>query len=113
MEAAARPKSRIPAPLPWMAVWGPGLLVMLADTDAGNGRRPVRAGRLAALAGRLAAGAGWFYPVYAACVVGAAALAVKALPEPLRLRGAYLWAVLGSSALVAAAGLFGGISGMR
>jgi Mn2+/Fe2+ NRAMP family transporter len=24
------------APLRWMSVWGPGLLVMLADTDAGN-----------------------------------------------------------------------------
>jgi len=24
------------APLGWVAIWGPGLLVMLADTDAGN-----------------------------------------------------------------------------
>jgi hypothetical protein len=24
------------APLRWISVWGPGLLVMLADTDAGN-----------------------------------------------------------------------------
>jgi hypothetical protein len=33
--------------------------------------------------------------------------------SPAGWPGAYLWAVLGSSALVAAAGLFGGISGMR
>ena len=36
MEAEAQPKTRIIAPLRWIAVWGPGLLVMLADTDAGN-----------------------------------------------------------------------------
>jgi Mn2+/Fe2+ NRAMP family transporter len=86
----------------------------------------------------------WFYGVYAACVVGAAALvwfvpdlvwlniaaqvlnafllplvigflvalAVKALPEPLRLRGFYLWVLIGISAIVIAVGLFGGLSGI-
>ena len=86
----------------------------------------------------------WFYGVYAACVVGAAALvwfvpdlvwlniaaqvlnafllplvigflvalAVKALPEPLRLRGFYLWVLIGISAIVIAVGLFGGVSGL-
>jgi Mn2+/Fe2+ NRAMP family transporter len=88
--------------------------------------------------------AGWFYGVYAACVVGAAALvwsvpdlvwlniaaqvlnaflmplvigflvalAVKALPEPVRLRGWYLRLIVGISAIVSALGLFGGISGI-
>jgi hypothetical protein len=32
----ARPRIKIIAPLQWISVWGPGLLVMLADTDAGN-----------------------------------------------------------------------------
>ena len=39
----ASPPASPPAPrpawsrvLPWLAAWGPGLLVMLADTDAGN-----------------------------------------------------------------------------
>jgi Mn2+/Fe2+ NRAMP family transporter len=32
----ARPRIKISAPLQWLSVWGPGLLVMLADTDAGN-----------------------------------------------------------------------------
>jgi len=86
----------------------------------------------------------WFYGVYAACVVGAAALvwfvpdlvslniaaqvlnafllplvigflvalAVKALPEPVRLRGLYLWVLIGISAIVIAVGLFGGVSGL-
>jgi Mn2+/Fe2+ NRAMP family transporter len=86
----------------------------------------------------------WFYGVYAACVVGAAALvwfvpdlvwlniaaqvlnafllplvigflvalAVKALPEPLRPRGGYLWVLIGTSAMVIAVGLFGGVSGL-
>ena len=37
MGAKARPRpSRIAPTLRWLAVWGPGLLVMLADTDAGN-----------------------------------------------------------------------------
>jgi Mn2+/Fe2+ NRAMP family transporter len=86
----------------------------------------------------------WFYGVYAAAVVGAAAvvdfvpdlvwlniaaqvlnaflmplvigflvaLAVKALPAPLRLRGVYLWVLAGVSTLVAAVGLFGGVSGL-
>jgi hypothetical protein len=86
----------------------------------------------------------WFYGVYAACVVGAAALvwfmpdlvwlniaaqvlnafllplvigflvalAMKALPEPLRLRGFYLWVLIGIWAIVIAVGLFGGVSGL-
>jgi Mn2+/Fe2+ NRAMP family transporter len=85
----------------------------------------------------------WFYGVYLACVVGAAALvwfasdlvelniaaqvlnvfllplvigflvalAVKELPEPLRLRGFYLWVLISISAIVIAVGLFGGVSG--
>ncbi len=89
--------------------------------------------------------AGWFYGVYAACVVGAAALvwfvpdlvglniaaqvlnafllplvigllvalAVRALPEPLRLRGWYLGLIIAISAIVCALGLFGGIAGFR
>ncbi|MGD0187635.1 MAG: divalent metal cation transporter [Roseiarcus sp.] len=36
MDGAARPRTKAVAPLGWIAVWGPGLLVMLADTDAGN-----------------------------------------------------------------------------
>ena len=40
------------------------------------------------------------------------ALAVKALPAPLRLRGVYLWLLVGVSALVSAVGLFGGVSGL-
>ena len=86
----------------------------------------------------------WFYGVYMACVVGAAALvwfvpdlvklniaaqvlnafllplvigflvalAMKALPEPLRLRGFYLWVLIGISAIVIAVGIFGGVSGL-
>ncbi len=86
----------------------------------------------------------WFYGVYTACVVGAAALvwfvpdlvwlsiaaqvlnafllplvigflvalAVKALPEPLRPRGFYLWVLIGISAIVIAVGLYGGVSGL-
>jgi len=86
----------------------------------------------------------WFYGVYAAAAVGAAAvvwlapdlvwltiaaqvlnaflmplvigflvaLAVKALPEPLRPRGAYLWALIGVSTVVCAVGLYGGVSGL-
>ena len=38
--------------------------------------------------------------------------AVKALPEPLRLRGFYLWVLIGISAIVIAVGLFGGVSGL-
>jgi Mn2+/Fe2+ NRAMP family transporter len=88
--------------------------------------------------------AGWFYGVYAAAVVGSAALvwfvpdlvwltiaaqvlnaflmplvigflvalAAKALPEPLRLRGVYLWVLIGVSAVVSALGLYGGVSGL-
>jgi Mn2+/Fe2+ NRAMP family transporter len=36
LEAVARPRAAIPSRLRFVAVWGPGLLVMLADTDAGN-----------------------------------------------------------------------------
>jgi len=86
----------------------------------------------------------WFYGVYAASVVGSAAvvwlvpdlvwltiaaqvlnafllplvigflvaLAVKALPEKLRPRGLYLWALIGVSALVIAVGLYGGVAGL-
>ena len=86
----------------------------------------------------------WFYGIYAACVVGAAALvwfvsdlvwlniatqvlnafllplvigflvslAMKALPEPLRPRRVYLWALIGISAVVIAVGLLGGVSGL-
>ena len=36
MDGVARPQTKPIAPLGWIAVWGPGLLVMLADTDAGN-----------------------------------------------------------------------------
>jgi Mn2+/Fe2+ NRAMP family transporter len=86
----------------------------------------------------------WFYGVYAAAVVGSAALvwlapdlvwltiaaqvlnallmplvigflvalAVKALPEPLRLRGVYLWVLIGVSAVVSLVGLYGGVAGL-
>ena len=86
----------------------------------------------------------WFYGVYAACVVGSAAvvwlvpdlvwltiaaqvlnafllplvigflvaLAVKALPAPLRPRGLYIWVLVGISAVVIAVGLYGGVSGL-
>jgi len=36
MDGGAQPPTKTSAPLAWIAVWGPGLLVMLADTDAGN-----------------------------------------------------------------------------
>ena len=36
MDGVAQPRTKSLAPLGWIAVWGPGLLVMLADTDAGN-----------------------------------------------------------------------------
>ncbi len=36
MEGVAEPQPKTLGPLAWIAVWGPGLLVMLADTDAGN-----------------------------------------------------------------------------
>ena len=39
------------------------------------------------------------------------ALAVKALPRAHRLRGWYLWLVVGVSALTCALGVFGGLSG--
>jgi Mn2+/Fe2+ NRAMP family transporter len=87
--------------------------------------------------------AGWFYGLYAAGVVSAAALvwfvpdlvwlniaaqvlnafllplvigflvalAVKALPEPVRPRGWYLGLVIGFAAIVCAVGLFGGVCG--
>jgi Mn2+/Fe2+ NRAMP family transporter len=85
--------------------------------------------------------AGWFYGVYAACVLGSGAivwfasnlvwlnivaqvfnaflmplvigllvaLAVRALPDPYRLRGFYLGAVVTICAIVSAVGVFGGI----
>jgi Mn2+/Fe2+ NRAMP family transporter len=40
------------------------------------------------------------------------ALAAKALPAPLRLRGWYLWLIVGISGMVSALGLFGGLSGL-
>ncbi len=84
----------------------------------------------------------WFYGVYAASVVGSAALvwlvpdlvwltiaaqvlnaflmplvvgllvalAVTALPEPVRLRGWYMWLVAGVATIVSLLGVFGGIS---
>jgi Mn2+/Fe2+ NRAMP family transporter len=36
MDGVAQPPTKTSASLAWIAVWGPGLLVMLADTDAGN-----------------------------------------------------------------------------
>ena len=36
MDGLARPPTKTLGWLAWIAVWGPGLLVMLADTDAGN-----------------------------------------------------------------------------
>ncbi|MFZ1964864.1 MAG: divalent metal cation transporter [Roseiarcus sp.] len=36
MDGVAPPPMKTLGPLAWIAVWGPGLLVMLADTDAGN-----------------------------------------------------------------------------
>jgi Mn2+/Fe2+ NRAMP family transporter len=86
----------------------------------------------------------WFYGVYAAAVVGAAALvwfvpdlvwlniaaqvlnafllplvigflvalAVKALPAPLRPRGLYLGVLIGVSAVVIVVGVYGGVSGL-
>jgi Mn2+/Fe2+ NRAMP family transporter len=36
MSNEAQLRAKIVAPLRWISVWGPGLLVMLADTDAGN-----------------------------------------------------------------------------
>jgi Mn2+/Fe2+ NRAMP family transporter len=41
------------------------------------------------------------------------ALAAWALPRPVRLRGAYLWIVIGVTGLVSAIGLAGGIYGLR
>ncbi len=86
----------------------------------------------------------WFYGVYVACVVGAAAivwlapdlvwlsiaaqvlnafllplvigfliaLALTALPPPLRPRGLYLRALIGLAAIVIAVGLYGGLAGL-
>lgn len=86
----------------------------------------------------------WFYAVYAACVVGSAALvwavldlvwlniaaqvlnafllplvigflvalASKALPEPLRLKGLYMWVLVGISVVVCVLGLAGGVGGL-
>jgi len=49
MEEVARPGTKIIPSLGWIFVVGPGLLVMLADTDAGNvvtGRRPAPNGAI-------------------------------------------------------------------
>ncbi len=86
----------------------------------------------------------WFYCVYAAGVIGSAAvvwlvpdlvwltiaaqvlnafllplvigflvaLAVKALPAPLRPQGPYLWGLIGVSTVVTAVGLYGGVAGL-
>lgn len=86
----------------------------------------------------------WFYGVYAASVVGAAALvwaaqdlvwlniaaqvlnafllplvigflvalATKVLPKPLRLKGSYMWVMIGISAGVSMLGLAGGVWGL-
>jgi hypothetical protein len=40
------------------------------------------------------------------------ALAVKALPKPMRPRGLYLWILIGVSASVITLGLYGGVSGL-
>jgi hypothetical protein len=40
------------------------------------------------------------------------ALGVKALPEPLRVRGAYLWALIVISVVVSAVGVYGGVAGL-
>jgi hypothetical protein len=40
------------------------------------------------------------------------ALAIRALPTPLRLRGVYLWVVVGVSTVVSAVGLYGGVAGL-
>jgi Mn2+/Fe2+ NRAMP family transporter len=39
-------------------------------------------------------------------------LAAKVLPEPVRLRGAYLWAVLGTTVIVCGVGIVGGFWGL-
>jgi hypothetical protein len=39
------------------------------------------------------------------------ALAIKAMPEAHRLRGWYLWVLVGFTSLVCALGLVGGLSG--
>jgi hypothetical protein len=145
----ARLRIKIIAPLRWISVWGPGLLVMLADTDAGNVVTGAQAGarwgyrllplllvpmpmlymvqELTVRLGIYTAALVWFVPDLvwvniAAQVLNAfllplvigllVALAVKALPEPLRLRGFYLWVLIGISAIVIAVGLFGGVSGL-
>jgi Mn2+/Fe2+ NRAMP family transporter len=86
----------------------------------------------------------WFYGVYAACVIGAAALvwatsnlvwlniaaqvlntflmpfvigflvvlAVRVLPDPLRLKRGRLWMLVGISTVVATVGIVGGVWGM-
>ncbi len=40
------------------------------------------------------------------------ALAIRALPEQVRLRGAYLWVVLAIAGVTCAFGVFGGINGV-
>ncbi len=36
MDGVTQPQTKVFSPIASIAVWGPGLLVMLADTDAGN-----------------------------------------------------------------------------
>jgi hypothetical protein len=36
LKRICQPGAKVGAPLRWLSVWGPGRLVMLADTDAGN-----------------------------------------------------------------------------
>jgi len=40
------------------------------------------------------------------------ALAIKALPEATRLKGAYLWVLAAVCAVVVAVGVFGGLQGV-
>ena len=40
-------------------------------------------------------------------------LAIRALPEPLRLKGGRLWVLIGVSGVVSTLAIVGGISGMR
>jgi Mn2+/Fe2+ NRAMP family transporter len=121
----ARLRIKIIAALRRISVWGPGLLVMLADTDTGNVVTAAQAGAQWGyrLLPRGAAALVWFVPDLvwlniAAQVLNAfllplvigflVALAARAPPEPLRLRGFYLWVLIGISAIVIAMGLFGG-----
>jgi hypothetical protein len=83
-----------------IAIWGPGLLVMQADTDAGD------------VVTTAQAGAQWGYRLMPLVIGFLVALAMKALPEPYRLRGWYLGLIIGVSALVSAVGVFGGLQAL-